>query len=97
MAFIDARLEQAAAAIGPARDPQADVQWVVESTRFLAALTSGVWEPLRPPQIFATGVVASPTPPWCGLAPNILQLIIARVSKNRRSVACPRQPRSDQR
>jgi EmrB/QacA subfamily drug resistance transporter len=61
----------------------ADVQWVVESyALFLAALLlvgGSLGDMYGRRKIFATGVVLfSAASAWCGLAPNIRQLIVAR-------------------
>src|SRR4030088_2994547 len=61
----------------------ADVQWVVESyALFLAALLlvgGSLGDRYGRRKVFAAGVVLfSATSAWCGLAPNILQLIVAR-------------------
>src|SRR6266851_4221744 len=61
----------------------ADVQWVVECyALFLAALLligGSLGDLYGRRKIFAAGVVLfSVASAWCGLAPNILQLIVAR-------------------
>src|SRR5437879_2673254 len=61
----------------------ADVQWVVESyALFLAALLllgGSLGDRYGRRKIFAAGVVLfSVASAWCGLAPNVLQLIVAR-------------------
>jgi EmrB/QacA subfamily drug resistance transporter len=85
MAFIDGTVVNVAlpALQSALRATLADVQWVVESyALFLAALLligGSLGDRYGRRKIFATGValfcVASA---WCGLAPNVRQLIVAR-------------------
>ncbi|HEX4135743.1 MAG TPA: MFS transporter [Bryobacteraceae bacterium] len=85
MAFIDGTVVNVALpalqkALGAS---MADVQWVVESyALFLAALLligGSLGDLYGRRKIFAAGVVLfSAASAWCGLAPNILQLIVAR-------------------
>src|ERR1700742_373309 len=85
MAFIDGTVVNVAlpalqSALGATL---ADVQWVVESyALFLAALLligGSLGDLFGRRKIFATGVVVfSVASAWCGLAPNIQHLIIAR-------------------
>src|SRR5712671_4915544 len=85
MAFIDGTVVNVAlpALQSALHATMADVQWVVESyALFLAALlliggSLGDWYGRR--KIFAAGVVLfSVASAWCGLAPDIQQLIVAR-------------------
>jgi EmrB/QacA subfamily drug resistance transporter len=85
MAFIDGTVVNVAlpALQGALHATLADVQWVVESyALFLAALLligGSLGDLYGRRTIFATGVVLfSAASAWCGLAPNILQLIVAR-------------------
>ncbi len=85
MAFIDGTVVNVAlpalqSALGATL---AEVQWVVESyALFLAALLllgGSLGDRYGRRKIFATGVVLfSVASAWCGLAPNIRQLIVAR-------------------
>src|ERR1700756_1496133 len=85
MAFIDGTVVNVAlpalqSALGATI---AQVQWVVESyALFLAALLligGSLGDMLGRRKIFAAGVVIfSAASAWCGLAPNILQLVVAR-------------------
>src|SRR5438105_7237379 len=85
MAFIDGTVVNVAlpALQSALRATLADVQWVVESyALFLAALLligGSLGDRYGRRKIFAAGVVLfSAASAWCGLAPNILQLIVAR-------------------
>lgn len=85
MAFIDGTVVNVAlpALQSALRATLADVQWVVESyALFLAALLligGSLGDQYGRRKIFAAGVVLfSVASAWCGLAPNIGQLIIAR-------------------
>src|SRR5713101_2356716 len=85
MAFIDGTVVNVAlpALQSALQATLADVQWVVESyALFLAALLligGSLGDRYGRRKIFATGVVLfSAASAWCGLAPNILQLIVAR-------------------
>ncbi len=85
MAFIDGTVVNVALpALQKALDANlADVQWVVESyALFLAALLlvgGSLGDIYGRRKIFAAGVALfSLASAWCGLAPNILQLIVAR-------------------
>src|SRR5260370_33265620 len=85
MAFIDGTVVNVAlpALQSALHATLADVQWVVESyALFLAALLligGSLGDLYGRRKIFAAGVVLfSAASVWCGLAPNILQLIIAR-------------------
>jgi EmrB/QacA subfamily drug resistance transporter len=85
MAFIDGTVVNVAlpALQKALRANLADVQWVVESyALFLAALTligGSLGDHYGRRKIFATGVVLfCVASAWCGLAPTILQLIVAR-------------------
>src|SRR5882672_5262210 len=85
MAFIDGTVVSVAlpALQSALHATLADVQWVVESYALLLAaliLTGGSLGDLYGHRkIFATGVlVFSVSSAWCGLAPNIGQLIVAR-------------------
>ena len=105
MAFIDGTVVNVAlpALQSALRATLADVQWVVESyALFLAALLligGSLGDRYGRRKIFAAGVVLfSVASAWCGLAPDIRQLIVAQgPARNRRGAACPRQPGSDQR
>ena len=105
MAFIDGTVVNVAlpalqSALGATL---AEVQWVVESyALFLAALLligGSLGDRYGRRKIFAAGVVLfSAASAWCGLAPDIRQLIVARgVQGDRRGAACPREPGADQR
>src|SRR5579862_922171 len=85
MAFIDGTVVNIAlpALQSALHATLADVQWVVESyALFLAALLligGSLGDLYGRRKIFATGVVVfSISSAWCGLAPNIRQLIVAR-------------------
>jgi MFS family permease len=85
MAFIDGTVVNVAlpALQSALHATLADVQWVVESyALFLAALLligGSLGDLYGRRKIFAAGVVLfSVASAWCGLAPNILQLIVAR-------------------
>src|SRR5882724_3405156 len=85
MAFIDGTVVNVAlpALQSALHATLADVQWVVESyALFLAALLligGSLGDRYGRRKMFAAGVVLfSVASAWCGLAPNILQLIIAR-------------------
>jgi EmrB/QacA subfamily drug resistance transporter len=85
MAFIDGTVVNVAlpALQSALRATLADVQWVVESyALFLAALLligGSLGDLYGRRKIFAAGVVLfTAASAWCGLAPNIRQLIIAR-------------------
>src|SRR6266404_7321433 len=85
MAFIDGTVVNVAlpALQSALHATLADVQWVVESyALFLAALLligGSLGDRYGRRKIFAAGVVLfSVASAWCGLAPNILQLIVAR-------------------
>ncbi len=85
MAFIDGTVVNVAlpALQSALHATLADVQWVVESyALFLAALLligGSLGDRYGRRKIFATGVVLfSVASAWCGLAPNIRQLIVAR-------------------
>ena len=85
MAFIDGTVVNVAlpALQSDLRASIADVQWVVESyALFLAALLligGSLGDRYGRRKIFAAGVVLfSVASAWCGLAPNILQLVVAR-------------------
>jgi EmrB/QacA subfamily drug resistance transporter len=85
MAFIDGTAVNVAlpALQSALRATLADVQWVVESyALFLAALLligGALGDQYGRRRIFAVGVVLfSAASAWCGLAPNIEQLIVAR-------------------
>jgi EmrB/QacA subfamily drug resistance transporter len=85
MAFIDGTVVNVAlpALQSALRATIADVQWVVESyALFLAALLligGSLGDRYGRRKIFAAGVVLfSLASAWCGLAPNIRQLIVAR-------------------
>lgn len=85
MAFIDGTVVNVAlpALQSALRATLADVQWVVESyALFLAALLligGSLGDQYGRRKIFVAGVVLfSLASAWCGLAPNIRQLIIAR-------------------
>ena len=85
MAFIDGTVVNVAlpALQSALHATLADVQWVVESyALFLAALLligGSLGDLYGRRKIFATGVALfSVASAWCGLAPNILQLIVAR-------------------
>ena len=85
MAFIDGTVVNVAlpALQSALRATLADVQWVVESyALFLAALLligGSLGDRYGRRRIFATGVVLfSVASAWCGLAPNIRQLVVAR-------------------
>src|SRR5437899_4270364 len=85
MAFIDGTVVNVAlpALQSALHATIADVQWVVESyALFLAALLligGSLGDLYGRRKIFATGVVIfSVASAWCGLAPNIRQLIVAR-------------------
>src|SRR5437016_3960266 len=85
MAFIDGTVVNVAlpALQSALHATIADVQWVVESyALFLAALLligGSLGDRYGRRKIFATGVALfSVASAWCGLAPNIRQLIIAR-------------------
>ncbi len=85
MSFIDGTVVNVAlpALQKALRANLADVQWVVESyALFLAALLlvgGSLGDIYGRRKIFATGVALfSVASAWCGLAPNILQLIVAR-------------------
>src|SRR6202166_1765344 len=85
MAFIDGTVVNVAlpALQSALHASLADVQWVVESyALFLAALLllgGSLGDLYGRRKIFATGVVLfSAASVWCGLAPNILQLTVAR-------------------
>ena len=85
MAFIDGTVVNVAlpALQSALRATIADVQWVVESyALFLAALLligGSLGDLYGRRKIFAIGVVLfSLASAWCGLAPNILHLIVAR-------------------
>jgi EmrB/QacA subfamily drug resistance transporter len=85
MAFIDGTVVNVAlpALQSALHATLADVQWVVESyALFLAALLligGSLGDRYGRRKIFAAGVVLfSVASAWCGLAPNIRQLIIAR-------------------
>src|SRR5438874_7981603 len=86
MAFIDGTVVNVAlpALQSALHATLADVQWVVESyALFLAALLligGSLGDLYGRRKIFAAGVVLfSAASAWCGLAPDILQLIVARV------------------
>src|SRR5947209_10104052 len=85
MAFIDGTVVNVAlpALQSALRATLADVQWVVESyALFLAALLllgGSLGDRYGRRKIFAAGVVLfSVASAWCGLAPDIRQLIVAR-------------------
>ena len=85
MAFIDGTVVNVAlpALQSALNATLADVQWVVESyALFLAALLligGSLGDLYGRRKIFAIGVLLfSAASAWCGLAPNILQLIVAR-------------------
>jgi EmrB/QacA subfamily drug resistance transporter len=85
LAFIDSTVVNVAlpALQADLRATIADVQWVVESyALFLAALLlmgGSLGDLYGRRKIFAAGVVVfSAASAWCGLAPNIRQLIVAR-------------------
>src|SRR5580692_9416554 len=85
MVFIDGTVVNVAlpALQQALRTSLADVQWVVESyALFLAALLlvgGSLGDLYGRRKIFATGVALfSAASAWCGLAPNIRQLIVAR-------------------
>src|ERR1039458_7207839 len=85
MAFIDGTVVNVAlpALQSALHATLADVQWVVESyALFLAALLLVAGPLARSParrKVFTSGVVLfSVASAWCGLAPNIRQLIVAR-------------------
>jgi EmrB/QacA subfamily drug resistance transporter len=85
MAFIDGTVVNVAlpALQSDLHASIADVQWVVESyALFLAALLligGSLGDRYGRRKIFAAGVMLfSVASAWCGLAPNILQLIVAR-------------------
>jgi EmrB/QacA subfamily drug resistance transporter len=85
MAFIDGTVVNVAlpALQSALHATLADVQWVVESyALFLAALLligGSLGDRYGRRRIFAAGVVLfSAASAWCGLAPNIRQLIVAR-------------------
>ncbi len=85
MAFIDGTVVNVAlpALQSALHATLADVQWVVESyALFLAALLligGSLGDLYGRRKIFATGVVLfTVASAWCGLAPNIRQLIVAR-------------------
>ncbi len=85
MAFIDSTVVNVAlpALQSALHATLADVQWVVESyALFLAALLligGSLGDLYGRRKIFAAGVVLfSVASAWCGLAPNIRQLIVAR-------------------
>src|ERR1700681_2139188 len=85
MAFIDGTVVNVAlpALQSDLQATIADVQWVVESyALFLAALLlvgGSLGDRYGRRKIFAAGVVLfSAASAWCGLAPNIGQLIVAR-------------------
>src|SRR6266436_6142955 len=85
MAFIDGTVVNVAlpALQSDLRATIADVQWVVESyALFLAALLlagGSLGDQYGRRKVFAAGVVLfSVASAWCGLAPNIRQLIVAR-------------------
>jgi EmrB/QacA subfamily drug resistance transporter len=85
MAFIDGTAVNVAlpALQSDLRATIADVQWVVESyTLFLAALLligGSLGDLYGRRKIFAAGVlIFTGASAWCGLAPNIVQLIVAR-------------------
>src|SRR6266571_5098682 len=85
MAFIDGTVVNVAlpALQSTLRATIADVQWVVESyALFLAALLligGSLGDLYGRRKIFAAGVALfSVASAWCGLAPNIRQLIVAR-------------------
>src|SRR6266852_3524908 len=85
MAFIDGTVVNVAlpALQSALHATLADVQWVVESyALFLAALLligGSLGDRYGRRKIFAAGVVLfSAASVWCGLAPNIRQLIVAR-------------------
>src|SRR6202049_3570340 len=85
MAFIDGTVVNVAlpALQSALHATLADVQWVVESyALFLATLLligGSLGDMYGRRKIFAAGVVLfSIASAWCGLAPNILQLIVAR-------------------
>ena len=85
MAFIDATVMNVAlpAVQSALHATLADIQWVVESyALFLAALLligGSLGDLYGRRKIFAFGVVLlSVASAWCGLAPNIRQLIAAR-------------------
>ncbi len=85
MAFVDGTVVNVAlpALQSTLRASLADVQWVVESyALFLAALLlvgGSLGDQYGRRKIFAAGVVLfSVASAWCGLAPNIRQLIVAR-------------------
>src|SRR6266850_900948 len=85
MAFIDGTVVNVAlpALQSALRATLADVQWVVESYALLLAallLTGGsLGDRYGRRRIFAAGIVLfSVASAWCGLAPNIRQLIVAR-------------------
>ena len=85
MAFIDGTVVNVAlpALQSALHATLADVQWVVESyALFLAALLligGSLGDLYGRRKIFAAGVVVfSVASAWCGLAPNIRQLIVAR-------------------
>src|SRR5271163_2448929 len=85
MVFIDGTVVNVAlpALQSALRATLADVQWVVESyALFLATLLligGSLGDRYGRRKIFAAGVILfSLASAWCGLAPDILQLIIAR-------------------
>jgi MFS family permease len=85
MAFIDSTVVNVAlpALQSALRATIADVQWVVESyALFLAALLligGSLGDRYGRRKIFLTGIVVfSAASAWCGLAPSIGQLIVAR-------------------
>ena len=85
MAFIDGTVVNVAlpAVQSALHATLADIQWVVESyALFLAALLligGSLGDPYGRRKIFAFGIVLfSVASAWCGLAPNIRQLIAAR-------------------
>ena len=85
MAFIDGSAVNVALAVlqSDLHATIADVQWVVEAyALFLAALLligGSLGDLFGRRKVFAFGVVIfSGASAWCGLAPNILQLIVAR-------------------
>src|ERR1700688_3585794 len=85
MAFIDGTVVNVAlpALQSALHATLADVQWVVESyALFLAALLligGSLGDQYGRRKIFAAGVILfSLASAWCGLAPNIRQLIVAR-------------------
>src|ERR1700758_1601542 len=85
MAFIDGTVVNVAlpALQSALHANLADVQWIVESyALFLAALLligGSLGDQYGRRKIFSTGVVIfTAASSWCGLAPNIRQLIVAR-------------------